>query len=124
MAYVQELKRSLAAFGWSEGHNLEVTYRYAGGNPELARSLAKELVALQPDLIVGHTTPVAAGLHQATRTIPVIFISTTDPVAGGFVASLARPGGNMTDSSTTNTAWERNGSKSSKRLRPTRRGFH
>jgi len=96
MAYVQELKRSLAAFGWSEGHNLEVTYRYAGGNPELARSLAKELVALQPDLIVGHTTPVAAGLHQATRTIPVIFISTTDPVAGGFVASLARPGGNMT----------------------------
>jgi putative tryptophan/tyrosine transport system substrate-binding protein len=96
IGYVQELKRGLRAFGWVEGRNLEITYRYAAGDPERARALAKELTALQPDLIVGHTTPVAAALQQATRTIPIIFVSITDPVSDGFVASLARPAGNMT----------------------------
>src|SRR5207249_9290940 len=71
-------------------------YRYAAGNPELARAFAKELVEMQPDLIVGHTTPVAAALYQSTRTLPVVFVSITDPVIDGFVASMARPGGNMT----------------------------
>src|SRR5712691_5401831 len=94
--YVQEFRRSLQALGWIEGQNVEIVYRYAAGNPERARALARELVALQPDLLVGHTTPVAAALQQATRTIPIIFVSITDPVVGGFVASLARPGGNIT----------------------------
>ncbi|SRR5712691_1233300 len=94
--YVQEFRRSLQALGWIEGQNVEIVYRYAAGNPERARALARELVALQPDLLVGHTTPVAAALQQATRTIPIVFVSITDPVIGGFVASLARPGGNMT----------------------------
>jgi putative ABC transport system substrate-binding protein len=96
MSYVESLRGGLQALAWSEGKNLEIAYRYAGGSPERARALAQELTALQPDLIVGHTTPVAAALQQATRTIPIIFVSITDPVAGGFAASLGRPGGNMT----------------------------
>ena len=58
--------------------------------------MAAELVGMKPDLIVGHTTPVAAALKQATTTIPIVFVSITDPIAGGFVASMARPGGNLT----------------------------
>jgi len=94
--YVRQLKETLQALGWSDGQNLEFTYRYAAGSPERARALAGELVALQPDAIVGHTTPVAAALQQATHSIPIIFVSITDPVVAGFVASLARPGGNLT----------------------------
>src|SRR5215475_15838634 len=94
--YVRRLKEILLALGWSDGQNLEFTYRYAAGSPERARALAGELVALQPDAIVGHTTPVAAALQRATHSIPIIFVSITDPVVAGFVASLARPGGNLT----------------------------
>jgi len=93
---VQELRLALNNLGWMEGRNLEVALRYAAGDPERARILARELVAAQPDLIVGHTTPVVAALEKATRTIPIIFVSIPDPVATGFVASLARPGGNIT----------------------------
>src|SRR5262249_12957662 len=78
--YVRRLKETLQALGWSDGQNLEFTYRYAAGSPERARALAGELVALQPDAIVGHTTPVAAALQQATHSIPIIFVSITDPV--------------------------------------------
>jgi putative tryptophan/tyrosine transport system substrate-binding protein len=94
--YVQELRGALQSLGWTDGQNIQFAYRYAGGNPELARAFAKELVEMHPDLIVGHTTPVAVALSQATRTLPVVFVSITDPVVGGFVASMARPGGNMT----------------------------
>jgi ABC-type uncharacterized transport system substrate-binding protein len=93
---VQELRRALQALGWTDGQNVQFSYRYAAGNPELAREFAKELVGLQPDLIVAHTTYAAAVLQQITRTLPIVFVSITDPVVGGFVASLARPGGNMT----------------------------
>jgi putative tryptophan/tyrosine transport system substrate-binding protein len=93
---VLELRRALQVLGWTDGQNVEFVYRYAAGNPERARAMAKDLVGLQPDLIVGHTTPAAAALRQATQTIPIVFVSITDPVAGGFVASVARPGGNMT----------------------------
>jgi putative tryptophan/tyrosine transport system substrate-binding protein len=96
MSSVQELRRALQALGWTDGKNVQFTYRYAAGNPERAREFAKELVGLQPDLIVAHTTYAAAVLQQITRTLPIVFVSITDPVVGGFVASLARPGGNMT----------------------------
>ena len=59
-------------------------------------SFAKELVALHPDVIIGHSTPVVAALLQATLTIPIVFVVVSDPVGSGFVASLARPGGNVT----------------------------
>jgi putative tryptophan/tyrosine transport system substrate-binding protein len=94
--YVQEFRSELQRLGWTDNQNIQLTYRYASGDPKLARVLAKELVELRPDLIVCHTTPVAAALSQATHTLPVVFVSITDPVANGFVTSMAHPGGNMT----------------------------
>ena len=94
--YVQELRNALQNLGWAEGKNIQFAFRFASGDPDLARTFAKELVDTQPDLIVGHTTPVAAALWQTTRTVPVVFVSITDPVRDGFVATMARPGGNMT----------------------------
>ena len=94
--YVQALRGGLEKLGWTEDQNIQFIYRYAAGDPDLARTYAKQLVELAPDLIVGHTTPVAAALSQATHTIPVVFVSITDPVRDGFVSSIARPGGNMT----------------------------
>lgn len=96
MGYVRELENALQQLGWRDNQNIKFTSRYAGGNPDRARALAAELVSMEPDLIVGHTTPVAAALHQITQTLPVVFVSIADPIAGGFVTSLARPGGNMT----------------------------
>ena len=82
--------------GWTEGQNLQLTSRFAAGEPERARTLALELVRMQPDVIVGHSTPVAAALKQATTSIPIVFVSITDPVAGGFTASTSRPSMNLT----------------------------
>jgi len=89
-------KQALQELGWTPGRNLAVEYRWADGDAERMPPLAKELVALQPDLIVGHTTPVTAALQQATSTIPLVFVIVSDPVGSGFVASLPRPGGNIT----------------------------
>jgi putative ABC transport system substrate-binding protein len=96
-------QRNLAAFtkalqelGWADGRNIRVDYRSAAGNADRMRTFAKELVSLQPDLIVGHTTPVIAALQRETRTIPIVFVIVSDPVGSGFVASLPRPGGNIT----------------------------
>ena len=96
MASVQQLRDGLQALGWTEGNNLHCTYRFGGGNPERARLFAKELIDLRPDLIVAHATPMVAALQQVTRSVPIVFVSILDPVASKFVASLARPGGNMT----------------------------
>ena len=96
IGYVQALRGSLEKLGWIEGRNFQFIYRYAAGDPALARTYAKELVGMQPDVIVGHTTPVAVALSQATHAIPVVFVSITDPVRDGFVSSMAHPGGNMT----------------------------
>jgi len=82
--------------GWSEGRNLKMDIRWAAGDADRARALAKELVALQPDLILSQSTPVTAALQRETRTIPIVFTSVSDPVGDGFVASLAHPGGNLT----------------------------
>jgi putative tryptophan/tyrosine transport system substrate-binding protein len=88
----QELER----LGWSEGRNLRVDYRFAAGSPDRFPPIAKELVALQPDVILAHTTPVAAAISRETRTIPIVFVMVNDPIGSGFVQSLPRPGGNMT----------------------------
>ena len=92
MAFEQGLERE----GWSLGQNLRIEYRYAEGDSVRMQALAKELVELKPDCIVGHSTPVVTALMQATRTIPIVFVSVSDPVGSGFVASMARPAGNMT----------------------------
>jgi putative ABC transport system substrate-binding protein len=94
--YVRELRDRLQQLGWTDSRKIQFTYRYAAGDPAVARAFAKELVEMQPDLIVGHTTPVVAALSQTTRTVPVVFVSIPDPVLNGFVTSMARPGGNMT----------------------------
>jgi putative tryptophan/tyrosine transport system substrate-binding protein len=94
--YVQELRDGLEKLGWTADRNIQLTYRYTAGDPSLVRAYVKELVGMQPDVIVGHTTPVAAALSQATHTIPVVFVSIIDPVRDGLVASMAHPGGNMT----------------------------
>jgi putative ABC transport system substrate-binding protein len=89
-------KSGLQAFGWSEGATIQIDYRWAGGDPGRAQSSAMDLISLSPAVIMGSGTVAALALHRATTTVPVVFLNVTDPVAGGFVASLARPSGNMT----------------------------
>jgi putative ABC transport system substrate-binding protein len=90
------LREGLAKYGWSEGRNLQIDYRWAGADPDRIRILATELVATKPEVIFAHTTPATTGLLQATRSIPIVFASVSDPVGDGIVASFARPGGNVT----------------------------
>jgi ABC-type uncharacterized transport system substrate-binding protein len=86
----------LADLGWSDGTNLRTDVRWGGGDVNKIRTFAKELVAMQPDLILAQGTPVTAALQRETRTIPIVFVVVTDPVGEGFVAGLPRPGGNIT----------------------------
>ncbi len=95
-ARVQAFEQGLEREGWSVGQNLRIEYRYAEGDSVRMQALAKELVELKPDCILGHSTPVVTALMQTTRTIPIVFVSVADPVGSGFVASMARPAGNMT----------------------------
>ena len=97
-----EAKARLGAFrqglekrGWSEARNVRIDYRFAPASVH-AQVLAKELVALQPDVILAHSTPVTAALQRESRTIPIVFAAVADPIGSGFVASLPRPGGNIT----------------------------
>ena len=91
-AFVQGLAQS----DWVDGRNLRIDVRWTNANVDRARTFAKELVDLQPDVILAGTTPVTAALAKETRTIPVVFVVVSDPVGAGFVGSLARPGGNIT----------------------------
>src|SRR5262245_172235 len=87
----------LKQLGWVEGHNIQIDIRWATpGDTELIRRLAKELIALQPDLILSSSTPTTAALLNETRTIPIIFANISDPLGSGFIASYPRPGGNVT----------------------------
>ena len=86
----------LQELGWTDGRNIRIDYRYTNADTERMRVSADELVALSPDLILAQTNPVLAALRQATSSVPIVFVQVSDPVGGGFVASLARPGGNMT----------------------------
>jgi putative ABC transport system substrate-binding protein len=93
---VDALHQTLQELGWVEGRNLRIDRRWAAGNPTRLQAFAKALVALQPDVIVGHVTPAVIALRKETSTIPIVFIQVSDPVGSGFVAGLARPGGNIT----------------------------
>ncbi|MFZ3251344.1 MAG: ABC transporter substrate-binding protein [Pseudolabrys sp.] len=86
----------LEQFGWTEGRNLQLEYRWAGGNTDDVRRHARELVALAPDVLVAAGSAAVGALQQATRTIPIVFTTVGDPVGAGFVENLARPGGNIT----------------------------
>jgi putative tryptophan/tyrosine transport system substrate-binding protein len=86
----------LAELGWTIGGNARIEVRWAGANVDRMRILAKELVDLRPDVILATSTPATAALQQATRAIPIVFAGISDPVGVGFIASLSRPGGNLT----------------------------
>jgi ABC-type uncharacterized transport system substrate-binding protein len=87
----------LQKLGWMEGRNIRIDTRWVTTTDEkLMQRFAKELVVLQPDLILSHNTPTTAALLQQTRTIPIVFAIASDPVGSGFVASFPRPGGNVT----------------------------
>jgi putative tryptophan/tyrosine transport system substrate-binding protein len=88
--------QTLAQHGWFDGRNLRIDTRWTDGNPDQIRKHALELAGLAPDVILAPGTAVIGPLLQATRAVPVVFVHVTDPVGGGFVDSLARPGGNAT----------------------------
>jgi putative ABC transport system substrate-binding protein len=93
---VATLVLALEELGWAEGRNVRIDYRWAAGDTERAHSFANELVHLQPDVLVGTGSPQVPALAKATRTIPIVFVNISDPVGAGIVATLARPGGNVT----------------------------
>jgi putative ABC transport system substrate-binding protein len=96
-AFVAAFREGLLKLGWVEGRNLRSDYRWAPpGDAEATRRFAKELVALQPNLILGHNTVATAAALEQTHTIPIVFAVVTDPVGSGFVTSFSRPGGNVT----------------------------
>src|SRR5262249_3059319 len=89
-------KDGLKELGWIEGRNIHFDYRWSGGATVPFPALAAELVQLGPDLIIVSSTPGAQAVQKATHEVPTVFIAVSDPVASGIVASLARPGGNLT----------------------------
>ena len=95
-ARVAGLRSGLERLGWFEDRNIRITFRYAGGRLDRFQPLAKELVALQPKLILAQTPPVVAAVLRETSAISIVFVDVADPFGPGFIASLARPSGNVT----------------------------
>ena len=89
-------RKRLTDLGWTDGRNIRVDCRWGAGNVGRVQMFAKELVGLNPDVLVGVTTPSTAALQSETKTVPIVFAMVSDPLGSGFVASFARPGGNIT----------------------------
>jgi putative tryptophan/tyrosine transport system substrate-binding protein len=89
-------EQSLGKLGWIDGRNIRIDYRGVAADIDRVRTLASELVALRPDVLLANGSPVVAALQRATREIPIVFTAVIDPIGSGFVPSLARPGGNIT----------------------------
>ena len=96
MARIAAFLQGLGDLGWAVGRNVRIDYRWSAGDPDRIRKDAMELVALAPDVILATGTPVTSALQQAGLSVPIVFAQVPDPVANGFVASLARPGGTAT----------------------------
>jgi putative tryptophan/tyrosine transport system substrate-binding protein len=96
MARIAAFLQGLGDLGWAVGRNVRIDYRWSAGDPDRIRKDAMELVALAPDVILATGTPVTSALQQASLSVPIVFAQVPDPVANGFVASLARLGGNTT----------------------------
>jgi putative ABC transport system substrate-binding protein len=94
--YVPAFTQALADLGWTDGRNLRMDLRWYGGDPNRIRALAQELVGLKPDIIVTNATPATVAVQRETQTIPIVFVGVSDPVGSGLVASLNRPGQNIT----------------------------
>ena len=95
-ADVVAFRQGLAELGWIEGRNIQIEFRWPGGDIDRVQTFAKELVGLRPDVLIGRSTPTTAALKQETATIPIIFVNVPEPVEQGFVQGFARPGGNIT----------------------------
>jgi putative ABC transport system substrate-binding protein len=89
-------REHLQKLGWTEGTNLRIDLRFGAGDPVRIRQLAKELLSLGPDLMVGNSNAVTTILQSEVHTLPLVFVSVSDPIGSGFIADLARPGGNIT----------------------------
>ena len=87
---------ALQELGWTDGRNVRIDTRWAAGDADRIRKQAAEMVAIAPDVILANSSPTVGALLPTTRTVPIVFVSVTDPVGSGFVDSLARPGGNVT----------------------------
>jgi putative tryptophan/tyrosine transport system substrate-binding protein len=95
-SWLGAFRGTLAKLGWTEGSNLRIEVRWAGDDPDRMKTFAKELVDLRPDAILSVTTPVTGALIRETQTIPIVIVTVADPISSGFVATLGRPGGNLT----------------------------
>jgi ABC-type uncharacterized transport system substrate-binding protein len=96
-SWLAAFRQGLEKLGWSENRNLRVDYRFdSAGGADQVQVLAKELVGLQPDVILSEGTSTAAAFQRESRVIPIVFVAVSDPIGSGFIASLARPGGNLT----------------------------
>jgi ABC-type uncharacterized transport system substrate-binding protein len=95
-ARIAAFLQALQQLGWTDGGNVRIDYRWAAGNTGRFQRYAEELLALAPDVILASASPSVQALQRATRTVPIVFAQVSDPVASGFVQSLARPGGNTT----------------------------
>jgi len=93
---VAKFREGLAQLGWREGQNLQIEWRWSGGDIALTRRYADELVQLAPDVLLANGTPATVALKQATSTIPIVFSVVNDPVSQGIISSMAHPGGNIT----------------------------
>ena len=93
---IAALLQGLQELGWADGRNVRIEYRWGSNEAERSRRYAVELIALAPDVILSSGSPSVAALQQATRSVPIVFVTVVDPVGSGFVESLARPGGNIT----------------------------
>jgi putative ABC transport system substrate-binding protein len=94
--YVSAFTQALANLGWTDGRNVRMELRWGGDDINRIRALARELVGLQPDIILTYATPATAAVQRETRTIPIVFAGVGDPVASGIVTRLDRPGANIT----------------------------
>lgn len=95
-ARIEAVQDGMKRLGWVEGRDLRYDYFFAGNSVQQAREISQQLLATSPDVILTSGTIPTAALLDATKTVPIVFVNVTDPVAGGFVASLSRPGGNAT----------------------------
>src|SRR5262249_15972800 len=95
-ARVGAFRQELEKFGWLPGRNVRIETRFRSVTPPHPQASAKELLVLQPDVILANAPQVTRALQQASRTVPIVFVAVSDPIGAGLIASLARPGGNVT----------------------------
>jgi putative ABC transport system substrate-binding protein len=96
LEYITAFAQGLAELGWTVGRNVRIEYRWGAGDLDRFRRYAAELVALAPDVVLASAGSIVGAFQQASRTVPIVFVTTIDPVGGGWVGSLSRPGTNAT----------------------------